>query len=39
VNIAKGYQDVALELFKSTIKLEIAEQKQMQTSEPKMVQK
>lgn len=39
VNIAKGYQDVALELFKSTIKLEIDEQKQMQASEPKMVQK
>ncbi|MFT9494745.1 DUF3991 domain-containing protein [Anaerosolibacter sp.] len=36
VNIAKGYQDVAFELLKSTIKLEIAEQKQMQTPALKM---
>ena len=36
VNIAKGYQDVALELLKSTIKLEIAEQKQMQAPAIKM---
>lgn len=36
MNIAKGYQDVAFELLKSTIKLEIAEQKQMQAPAIKM---
>lgn len=36
MNIAKGYQDVAFELLKSMIKLEIAEQKQMQAPALKM---
>ena len=36
VDIAKGYQDVALELLKSTIKLEIAEQKKLQAPALKM---
>lgn len=36
VNMVNGYQDVALELLKSTIKLEIAEQKQMQAPALKM---
>jgi len=34
--VAKGYQDVALELLKSIIKLEIAEQNQSQTPSLKM---
>ena len=36
VNIAKGYQDVALELLKSMIKQELADQKQMQAPTLKM---
>lgn len=36
MNIGKGYQDVAFELLKSMIKLEIAEQKQMQAPALKM---
>lgn len=38
MNKAKGYQNVALELLKSMIKMEIAEQKLLQASELKMVQ-
>lgn len=38
MNKAKGYQNVALELLKSMIKVEIAEQKLLQASELKMVQ-
>lgn len=36
MNIANGYHEVALELLKSMIKLELAEQKQMQTQALKM---
>lgn len=36
MNTAKGYQDIALELLKSIVKKELADQKQMQTPSLKM---